>query len=118
MADGFLWPRTVEKSAREVSCNLASDLFRRETLAVRQCQDGGIWGAPDLTTCTLQENVEPFLLLWFVIENQNGNLLSPKSGFSADGIPDEQTTRDRGIMIMCEDCILWAFHINCRCVLC
>lgn len=112
MVDGFLWPRTVENSAREVACNLASDLFRSETLAVRQCQDGGIWGAPDLTTCTLKENVEPFLLLWFVIEtdeSQNNDMLTPESGgFSADGTPDEQATLFLEeevciIIVMCED---------------
>ena len=89
MVDGFLWPRTVENSAHEVSCNLASEFFRSETLAVRQCQDGGIWGASDLTTCTLQENVEPFLLLWFVIETEDDSLES--GSFSVDGTPDEQT---------------------------
>lgn len=60
-------------------------MFRRETLAVRPCLVGGTWGAPDITTCTLQADPEPFLILWFVIEADEN------AGFSADGTPDEET---------------------------
>ena len=68
ITDGFLWPRTVEGSAVALSCERAGDSFRTETMATRQCLSGGIWSVPDLTTCTLKQDVDPFLLIWFVLD--------------------------------------------------
>ena len=85
LSDGFLWPRTVENSAYQVPCNLASSYFSSKTLAVRQCGGGGIWGSPDVTTCTLEDDTEPFLLHWLVINTDDNE------GFAADGTPDNET---------------------------
>lgn len=95
MADGFRWPRTQESTVSEVQCNQASSLFRKETRAVRTCLEGGRWGDPDLTTCTLREGAQPFLLISFILEvdgtdsGSGGGVLTP--GFSTDGILDDQT---------------------------
>ena len=95
ISNGFLWPRTVEDSVSALPCNLASSSFRRETRALRPCMSGGLWGQSDLTTCTLRTDVEPFLLVWFVIENSGsgGGISMNPTGFSADGIPDKATRR-------------------------
>lgn len=58
----------MENFTAELPCSFAGSFFRQETRATRQCLNGGRWGAPDLTTCTLQQDSEPFLLIWFVLD--------------------------------------------------
>ena len=43
-------------------------MFRSGPLATRRCNETGEWEEADLTSCTLVEVEEPFLLIWFVIE--------------------------------------------------
>ena len=92
--DGVLWPRTLENSFSEFPCSHISSLFRRETRVTRQCLDTGRWEDPDLTTCTLREDPEPFLLLWFVIEanNSSDEVMTPGMvDFQLDGTLDAMT---------------------------
>lgn len=97
ISEGFLWPRTLNENTVSRPCNLASDSFRRETRAFRQCLRDGTWSDPDLTTCTLRDSVQPFLLLWFSIDsnmtNQTAGPLSPGIGigFDIDGNLDRAT---------------------------
>ena len=88
VAGGFQWPRIAENSASELPCYLASSMFRRETLALRRCLDGGRWEEPDLTTCTLRANSKPFLIVWFVLDPDGTN--SGGSGISSGGgVPED-----------------------------
>lgn len=92
--DGILWPRTPENLLSEFSCDLISSSFRKETRVTRQCLGAGRWAGPDLTSCTLREDSEPFLLLWFVIEanvSSNDTMMMGMGGFGPDGIPDTTT---------------------------
>ena len=43
-------------------------MFRVGPRALRKCNEEGEWDEADLTSCTLAEVEEPFLLFWFVIE--------------------------------------------------
>lgn len=76
----------MDNSVAELPCILASNFFRQETRALRPCLRNGQWGATDLTTCTLQNGADTFLLLWFVIETNEETI-----GFSSDGTPDDAT---------------------------
>lgn len=94
IADGILWPRTVESTSAAISCSQASSQFRRETQATRRCLDNSMWAAADLTSCTLRGDAEPFLLVWFVIETNTESddiLLPALDGFADDGTPDSET---------------------------
>lgn len=55
-----------------------------------------MWAAADFTSCTLRSDAEPFLLVWFVIEDRarsdDGGMQMPvPEGFAADGTPDSET---------------------------
>lgn len=99
VADGFQWPRTIQNSVAELPCSSASSLFRRETVAFRPCLNDGRWGEPDLTTCTLQQDAQPFLLIRFALDfsaggGEGGGTVTPiPPGFSVDGTPDDETRR-------------------------
>lgn len=107
VADGFRWPRTMENIAAELPCSSAGSFFRRETRAIRQCLNGGRWGVPDLTTCTLQQDSEPFLLIWFVLDlnvdsggtspepTDDGTLLEPAPEMSLDPSDDPLDPADQ-----------------------
>ncbi len=87
-----MWPRTLENSVSEFPCSQISSSLRSETRVTRQCSDTGRWEEPDLTTCTLIENAEPFLLLWFVIEanNSSDEAITPSLiTIGSDGTLDE-----------------------------
>ena len=49
-------------------CSDAGSMFRVGPQALRLCNELGEWEEAALTTCTLTDVIEPFLLVWFVIE--------------------------------------------------
>lgn len=66
-------------------------MFRRETRALRRCLSTGIWDEPDLSSCTLKNNVEPFLLISFILDSLGSDEGSGLNNFGDDGTPDEET---------------------------
>ena len=65
---GIQWQWTLEGNTVSRPCREAGSMFRAGPQASRRCNDQGEWEEADLTSCTLTEIEEPFLLLWFVIE--------------------------------------------------
>lgn len=65
---GILWQRTLQDSVVSKQCHEAGPVFRSGPEATRRCNETGEWEEADLTSCTLDEVEEPFLLVWFVIE--------------------------------------------------
>lgn len=106
MAEGFRWPRTAENSVSALPCNLAGSMFRSETRATRHCLEDGGWGEPDLTTCTLQIDAQPFLLVSFVLDiNVIPGGDSPLAqGFSVDGTPDDATKNMLESQVLIKNC--------------
>ena len=43
-------------------------MFRTGPKASRRCNNQGEWEEADLTSCTIAEIEDPFLLVWFVID--------------------------------------------------
>ena len=65
---GILWPLSVESTTEFIPCTAAGSMFRVGPQASRFCNEQGEWEDPDLTSCTLTDIEQPFLLVWFVIE--------------------------------------------------
>ena len=65
---GIQWPRTLERSTASRPCTEAGSMFRAGPKALRRCNDQGEWEEADLTSCTIAEIEDPFLLVWFVID--------------------------------------------------
>ena len=65
---GILWPLSVESTTEFIPCTDAGSMFRVGPQASRFCNEQGEWEDADLTSCTLFEIEQPFLLVWFVIE--------------------------------------------------
>lgn len=49
-------------------CSDAGSMFRDGPMATRECNGRGEWEEADLTSCTLVEVIEPFVLTWFVLD--------------------------------------------------
>ena len=62
------WPETFEGKTVSRPCIEAGSMFRAGPKASRRCNDREEWEEADLTSCTLTEIHDPFLLVWFVIE--------------------------------------------------
>ena len=65
---GLLWPKTLSNSQISLPCNNAGPHFERHTMTTRYCDLNGIWSDLDLSTCTLVEKSVTFLLVWFMLE--------------------------------------------------
>ena len=65
---GLLWPKTLSNSQVSLPCNNAGPLFERHTMTTRYCDVYGVWSDLDLSTCTLVEESVTFLLVWFMLE--------------------------------------------------
>ena len=65
---GIQWQSALEGTTVYRLCSDAGSMFRAGPQASRRCNDQGNWEEADLTSCTLTEIEEPFLLVWFVIE--------------------------------------------------
>ena len=65
---GIQWPWTLEGTMASRPCSDAGLMFRVGPRASRLCSEQGEWEEADLTSCTLTDAGEPFLLVWFVIE--------------------------------------------------
>ena len=71
---GIQWPRTLEGNRASRPCTEAGSMFRAGPKASRRCNDQGLWDEADLTSCTIADIEDPFLLVWFVIDaNQYTN---------------------------------------------
>lgn len=49
-------------------CSDAGPMFRSGPMATRMCNERGEWEEADLTSCTLVQIQEHFLLTWFVLD--------------------------------------------------
>ena len=65
---GIQWQWTLEGTTVSKPCSDAGSMFRTGPRGSRRCNEEGEWDEADLTSCTLAEIEEPFLLVWFVIE--------------------------------------------------
>ena len=65
---GIQWPWILEGTTALRLCSDAGPMFRVGPQASRLCNELGEWEEADLTSCTLTDVKEPFLLIWFVIE--------------------------------------------------
>ena len=65
---GIQWPWTLEDTTVSRSCIEAGSMFRAGPKATRRCNNQGEWEEADLTSCTIGEIEDPFLLVWFVID--------------------------------------------------
>ena len=70
VSSGIQWPFTLEGNTASRPCRDAGPMFRVGPQASRLCNGRGEWENADLTTCTLGEIEQPFLLAWFVIETE------------------------------------------------
>lgn len=52
----------------------------------RYCEAGGTWSRTDISPCTLDDNIEPFLLLWLTLETE--------------GLPLGSTVGDNGLVTL------------------
>lgn len=102
----------MENSTAELSCSLAGSFFRSETKALRPCLINGAWGAPDLTTCTLRQDAESFLLIWFVLEINfdNRSMLLEPGGTSEDPPTNEIPSDSRLESEVCIERREWSHH--------
>ena len=69
---GLLWPRTLSESQVSLACSSADPLFERRTMTTRRCDIDGAWSKLDLSTCTLVNESLTFVLVWFVLEEEDG----------------------------------------------
>ena len=65
---GIQWPWTLEGTTAFRPCSEAGSMFRVGPRASRQCDQEGEWKDADLTSCTITDVEEPFILVWFVID--------------------------------------------------
>ena len=65
---GIQWPWTLEGTTAFRPCSEAGSMFRVGPRASRQCDQEGEWEDADLTSCTIADIEEPFILVWFVID--------------------------------------------------
>ena len=65
---GIQWQSALGGTTVYKPCSDAGSMFRAGPEASRRCNDRVNWEEADLTSCTLAEIEEPFLLVWFVIE--------------------------------------------------
>ena len=65
---GIQWPWTLEGTTAFRPCSEAGSMFRVGPRASRQCDQEGEWEDADLTSCTIADVEEPFILVWFVID--------------------------------------------------
>ena len=68
VSSGIQWQSALEGTTVYRPCSDAGSMFLTGPQASRRCNNQGNWDAADLTSCTLREIEEPFLLVWFVIE--------------------------------------------------
>ena len=63
-------------------------MFRAGPKASRRCNNQGEWEEADLTSCTIAEIEDPFVLVWFVIDadthagDQNQDFIESVSHFN------------------------------------
>ena len=50
-------------------CSDAGSMFRDGPVATRMCNEKGEWEEADMTSCTLVQVEEHFLLTWFVLDS-------------------------------------------------
>jgi hypothetical protein len=68
VSSGIQWPWTLEDTTVSRPCSEAGSMFRTGPKASRRCNNQGEWEEADLTSCTIAEIEDPFLLVWFVID--------------------------------------------------
>ena len=61
----------MSDSQVSLPCSNAGSHFERHTNVTRYCDINGIWSTLDLSTCTLVEKSVTFLLVWFILEDDN-----------------------------------------------
>ena len=82
------WPWTLEDTTVSRPCSEAGSMFRAGPKASRRCNNQGEWEEADLTSCTIAEIEDPFVLVWFVIDadthagDQNQDFIESVSHFN------------------------------------
>ena len=68
VSSGIQWPWALENTTVFRPCTEVGSMFHAGPKATRRCNHKGEWENADLTTCTIGEIEDPFLLVWFVID--------------------------------------------------
>ena len=71
---GVVWQRTASSEVFITPCHEVDNSLHGANV-VRECSLDGVWEEPDYTRCTIESKSPPFILLWVVAEESNGEEL-------------------------------------------
>ena len=80
-AANIIWDTTpVGRTIGRLCMQADPQLLDFRSMVRRTCNTGGVWGDPDFSECTLSQQTNAFLLVWFVVQSDSVETVNNRRG--------------------------------------